>query len=960
MDDSAHTEGKPHVLITEAGSFLGSQLIEFLLEQNCSVYGIGKSHLPHKILSNKDFTLLEIDLSQPIPSYLPSFEIIYDLSPYCGAKKEDLESQSVSPLTINLIQLASKSEAKLLIFSPIRKNPEFYENIKHHYKNTHNLGDSEIEKQAQLLLVGDLYGPNMPLEEENELASLIRQAIQTDKVILEDEGLRNIYPTHIKDAVFGINRISFDKKSHGLHFIASEPARTALTVSYEIQNAIRIVAGKEIGLFYAGPEAKNYSEPEISIKNHNSDFSPKFHLKHELEEIFASFQKEDAIKENKKQVHTPYAHKKEQENMDLQMPQKLQQTTIHTQKTESSLKKIPRFHFRYKIIFLVLFASIVLTIAKLGKDLFFGNYYANKAKQNAQSGNFQDSSIQALKSSNSYSSAKNITSIIMFPASLIAKNQTEAVIEVLEAASTASKSASYFASGAQSLKTNFSIIANPQSNSEGFNLEDPSADFKKAYVQSAKALNILENAEKNVPFKSKIENAKNQLKDLNSLSNSAFELTNLTENIIGNSDKRTYLVLLQNNTELRPGGGFIGNFALVNFDGGKLQDISVEDIYTIDGQLKEKIEPPQELKDKLGVDNLYLRDSNWSLDFGINAKTARDFFKKETGKDVDGVIAVDLIFIQNVLSKIGPITLTDYNEQISADNLFEKGEYYSEVGFFPGSTQKRDFFGALTRALITKIIANLKGDEPSNSHSIAALIESASDALHQKHMLVSFDDTNLASFTHAKNWDNSLPPANYNPADDSAGTRDFLALSEANLGANKVNRQIERKISYDMTIGKDADLVATLKITYTNNSQADTWPGGNYRNFLRVYTPFASGLLEYQNGIANDIEEVKSETVGNLNVFSTFVEVPIKSQKEVVFKYRIPKNIKLETAPKYKLYVQKQPGTLDDAFTFTFNLPSYLSVQSINGDKHSKGLQNISQEFNLSQDQKFEIELSSK
>jgi len=155
-------------------------------------------------------------------------------------------------------------------------------------------------------------------------------------------------------------------------------------------------------------------------------------------------------------------------------------------------------------------------------------------------------------------------------------------------------------------------------------------------------------------------------------------------------------------------------------------------------------------------------------------------------------------------------------------------------------------------------------------------------------------------------------------------------------------------------------LVAKLTITYTNNSQADTWPAGKYVNFLRVYAPFAASLYEYQNNGKKDVGEVEVTTQGNLTVFATMVEVPIKSTREVVFSYRIPKNIKLEKAPYYHLYVQKQAGTEKDPFEFTFNLPSYLEVKSVNGSDDQEGKQNLRINSDLSTDREFEIEVVKK
>ena len=189
--------------------------------------------------------------------------------------------------------------------------------------------------------------------------------------------------------------------------------------------------------------------------------------------------------------------------------------------------------------------------------------------------------------------------------------------------------------------------------------------------------------------------------------------------------------------------------------------------------------------------------------------------------------------------------------------------------------------------------------------------------------MLSLDSPNLSTYTKSKGWDNLLPPQSFNPADDSFETRDFLSISEANVGANKVNNELTRKIDYDMTVGRDADLVAKLKITYTNKSQANTWPGGTYVNFLRLYVPKGTTPFEVKNSQNSTLKDVQVTSQNNLTVLSTFVEVPIKSTREFEISYRIPKNIKLEKAPTYHVYFQKQPGTDSDPFNFSFNLPSY-------------------------------------
>lgn len=949
MESARNKKTKTHILITDAGSFLGAELAKSLVAANCVVYGAGQAHLPQHLLSNRDFTLLEIDLAQPLPAFLPQFDTIYDLSSLSTAKRNLSQIPYISHETTNIISIAKTSGASVFVVAPVTTSHEFYDYL--------TKSDPDLKEKVSLFLVGDLYGPNMNLNQDNPLANLISQAIRSDKIILEHEGLVHIYPAYITDVTFALAKFSFGESSKKIRYLISEGAKSALSVAYSIQNAAGITLDKEIGLFFAGSQPQIFHEAEIKIDTASLGFSPKVDLSEGLKKTFQYARAKGVVVEPqslpKIDFQGIYQHKSES------------QGKVDTDQPRAKIE-FPR-GARFKKIILATLVIILLVLAKTGIDIALGIRNLNEAQKVASYGDFEKAKKYAKNSQKSLKAASNKVKILTYPISPVAANPIKKINNVFKAAEVGTSSLVNFIEGAQVLARDFRIIASQDVKNEGFDLEFPSASFKKAYQQSEQATSLLENSQVPSFLGARYENAQKDLARLHALSQRAYELANLTDDITGQGAKKTYLVLLVNNTELRPGGGFIGNFAEIIFEDGRLKDITVEDIYTIDGQLKEKIEPPQELKDKLGIDNFYLRDSNWSGDFEINAATARDFFKKETGKDVDGAIAIDLTLVQEILAKMGPVTLADYNEQITSSNLFERGEYYSEVGFFPGSTQKRDFFGALARKIVANILDSLKSSQTTNyqqqtTNSLPwlALVEASAEGLPQKHLMLTFTDPTIAAFIKTKGWNNPLPPVYFDPADDSGQTRDFVAIVEANLGANKVNRALVRNISYEMTIGRDADLVGSLKITYTNNSQAETWPAGKYVNFLRVYVPFAAGLFEYQNGDSTNLEEVQTATQGNLTVFSTTVVVPIRSQKEVSFIYRIPKNIKLEDAPTYSVYFQKQAGTERDPLEFKFNLPAYIEVKSVNGDEQYKGQQNITISTDLSTDRQFEIEVAKK
>jgi hypothetical protein len=64
------------------------------------------------------------------------------------------------------------------------------------------------------------------------------------------------------------------------------------------------------------------------------------------------------------------------------------------------------------------------------------------------------------------------------------------------------------------------------------------------------------------------------------------QLTQLGEDLL--EGKKNYLILLQNQNELRPTGGFIGSFANFSINRGSIEKIKLTSIYDIDGQLLEK------------------------------------------------------------------------------------------------------------------------------------------------------------------------------------------------------------------------------------------------------------------------------------------------------------------------------------------------------------------------------------
>ena len=421
--------------------------------------------------------------------------------------------------------------------------------------------------------------------------------------------------------------------------------------------------------------------------------------------------------------------------------------------------------------------------------------------------------------------------------------------------------------------------------------------------------------------------------------------------IIGaNGSKKVYLVLLQNNAELRPTGGFIGSFALITFENGRLLDFIVEDVYAADGQLKGHVEPPRPIKQYLGEATWYLRDVNWNPDFPTTARQAEWFLQKQLNQTVDGTIAVNLYVAQEILKSLESLHLSDYNEDITASNLFSRAQYHSEVDFFPGSTQKKNFLSSLAQALYLKL-------QQLDVNQTIKLSQALNQSLDSNQLALSFVDQKLATAFADLNWDGKLLYTS--DCTHTACLKDFLLVNDANLGVNKANFFVKRRIDYNLNIQKDGSSLATATIDYNNTSPAESWPAGTYKNYLRLFVPRRSKLKSVKiNDKKVDLDTIDIEHLDYHTSIGFLVSVPIKSKSQVKVSYELPQKLEFERSDpqtQYKLLIQKQPGTGPDPINITINYPAYLKPLDITPTDIISSPQAATLSNTFSQNQDFSI-----
>lgn len=378
--------------------------------------------------------------------------------------------------------------------------------------------------------------------------------------------------------------------------------------------------------------------------------------------------------------------------------------------------------------------------------------------------------------------------------------------------------------------------------------------------------------------------------------------------LLGQDGKKQYLVLLQNNMELRPTGGFIGSFGILTLQNGKFLDFQVEDVYEADGQLNGFVTPPPEIVQYLGEAKWYMRDVNWNPDFPITSQQALWFLDKEISVKADGVIAINLHVAEKLLEALGPVELVDYNEVITKDNLYVRAQTHSEMNFFPGSTQKRDFLSALANQLFYQM---MKEDSPK-----LALTKAFYESADESQMMIALNNPQAAQALAGLGWDGSVrTPQCPQPFSSQTCFVDTVMQVEANVGVNKANQYIQREVGHVTELkGAHVEHVRTMKIK--NSAKSNAWPEGVYRTYLRLYVSKDAQLRSLSIGGQNiDLQSVKNVEENGKRVFGVYTEVPIQTTAEIVMTYDVPLP---QSAPLvYTLFEQKQSGVDGDKMVHT-------------------------------------------
>jgi hypothetical protein len=463
-------------------------------------------------------------------------------------------------------------------------------------------------------------------------------------------------------------------------------------------------------------------------------------------------------------------------------------------------------------------------------------------------------------------------------------------------------------------------------------------------------------------YQSAVLTAKEEFPSLIASLREATEVAGFLSGLLGADEPRRYLLVFQNDTELRPTGGFVGSFALLDVHRGEITrlDIPGGGSYDLQGQLRADLVAPQPLR--LINPRWEFQDANWSPDFPTSAKRLAWFYEQADGPSVDGVIAVNADVMAALLGVVGEVHMEEYDVAVNAENFIPATQNEVENEYDKDENRPKQFIADLAPEVLDRIFT-------ADKATFLDLVGVLNAALATKDVQMWFDDADMQKRADEFGWTGRTK--------DVPG--DYLQIVHTNIAGQKTDGKMRERVTHEAKILPDGETVVTLTIERTHTGVAgEEFTGARNVDWLRVYVPKGSELVEATGDfetpaanlfslpepgfttdpvIAAQEETTRTDRASGTRimtdlgktVFANWVQTDPGETSVVTFTYRLPAGT---VAPKtkdetllqsvsggsagtmmaYSLLVQKQSGSTPTEFISQVDLPrTYAAIWTSDG-----------------------------
>jgi hypothetical protein len=391
--------------------------------------------------------------------------------------------------------------------------------------------------------------------------------------------------------------------------------------------------------------------------------------------------------------------------------------------------------------------------------------------------------------------------------------------------------------------------------------------------------------------------------------------------LLGTSGPRRYFVAMANLSELRGTGGYIGYYALLEADHGR---IALRDR----GRPWDQLTPPKtgsiSFPDWFTASySRFLRENIWptvnlTTDFPTVGRTIVQAAQGSFGQ-IDGVIQIDPEGVRPLLDLTGPVTVAAWPNPIDSANIARVTQFDAYLTFADNRDLRVSFLGRVVAAIFDKLLSGTTPLRPGSLGQFGALAAGGHVQMYS---------------THPAEQDVLTELGVARGVDRAARSGDVLGVVGQSAGSNKTSWFLRRTIGYTARLEPSTGSVeSALRVELKNNSPAsglpayvlggvdvpDLAPGYN-RQLLMVLRPPDDQLA----GLALDGRQVAAsrDHESSLRLYTTSSDIAPGATLTLEGRFRVPGAFKQAGDRRtFELLILKQPTATDDRYAVSIQAP---------------------------------------
>lgn len=404
----------------------------------------------------------------------------------------------------------------------------------------------------------------------------------------------------------------------------------------------------------------------------------------------------------------------------------------------------------------------------------------------------------------------------------------------------------------------------------------------------------------------------------------------LTKAMLGRDAR--YLVIFQNENELRPTGGFMGSFAVLTLKSGAWTiEMPPQGSYALQGWLTKLVRAPEPLH--LINERLEFQDVNWFPDFPTSARKIMSFYEAGGGGSVDGVVAINSSFLNDIMGLVGPVHLPEVSS-----TALKQGTVIEAIE----RAIARDRASRAPKAVLGSILDAVAGQIQKGKVPPLLAMHTALSALAEKKIQLYFREPSIQGAAMRLGFAGAMP---------RDWRHDYFMMTSANVAGGKTDGAIRDTVGYHVTVTEQGEMVVHVRLTRTHEGlRGDELRGIRNVSFVRFYAPHGSqflgatgfskapswrfgtpdaALVPDEDVRAVELTEKTDPASGTIigeelrkSVFGNWLMIDPGEVKTIELTYLLPYRVARFAPTEYALYAQKQSGRTG-SFHFTMSAPGF-------------------------------------